>query len=116
MFAEQGARVVAVPAALEAQITAANAASVPARVIVEVANGPTTPDADRILRAQGSLVVPDVLANAGGVTVSYFERVQDIASFFWSGREINQRLDRTAAYALAGGRLLATRAQRGLYP
>jgi len=126
-----------VPAALEAQITAANAASVRARVIVEGANGPTTPDADRILRAQGSLVVPDVLANAGGVTVSYFEWVQDIASFFWSGTEINQRLDRimtdafnavwdlaeryrislrTAAYALACGRLLAARAQRGLYP
>jgi glutamate dehydrogenase (NAD(P)+) len=126
-----------VPAALEAQITAANAASIRARVIVEGANGPTTPDADRILRAQGSLVVPDVLANAGGVTVSYFEWVQDIASFFWSGTEINQRLDRimtdafhavwdlaernrislrTAAYALACGRLLAARAQRGLYP
>jgi glutamate dehydrogenase (NAD(P)+) len=126
-----------VPAALEAQITSANAASVRARVIVEGANGPTTPDADRILRAQGSLVVPDVLANAGGVTVSYFEWVQDIASLFWSGTEINQRLDRvmtdafnavwdlaerhrislrTAAYALACGRLLAARAQRGLYP
>lgn len=126
-----------VPAALEAQITAATAASIRARVIVEGANGPTTPDADRILRAQGSLVVPDVLANAGGVTVSYFEWVQDIASFFWSGTEINQRLDRimtdafhavwdlaernrislrTAAYALACGRLLAARAQRGLYP
>lgn len=126
-----------VPAALEAQITAVNAASIRARVIVEAANGPTTPDADRILRAQGSLVVPDVLANAGGVTVSYFEWVQDIASYFWSGTEINQRLDRimtdafnsvwdlagrcrislrTAAYALACGRLLAARAQRGLYP
>lgn len=126
-----------IPAALEGQITRENARSIRAKVIVEGANGPTTPEADVILNEAGVLVVPDVVANAGGVTVSYFEWVQDISSFFWSESEINSRLDRimseafqavwevaeqklismrTAAYVVACRRVLAARAQRGLYP
>jgi glutamate dehydrogenase (NAD(P)+) len=83
-----------VPAALEGQITDANADRIKARVIVEGANGPTTPDADAILEAKGITVLPDVLANAGGVVVSYFEWVQDLQLFFWSEEDINQRLER----------------------
>lgn len=83
-----------VPAALEGQITDVNADRIKARVIVEGANGPTTPDADAILEAKGITVLPDVLANAGGVIVSYFEWVQDLQLFFWSEEDINQRLDR----------------------
>jgi len=126
-----------VPAALEGQITASNAASIRARIIVEGANGPVTPQADDILAGMDVLVVPDVLANAGGVTVSYFEWVQDFSSFFWSEEEINSRLDRvmieafnavweiaerhgislrTAAYILGCERILRARQQRGLYP
>lgn len=126
-----------IPAALEGQITAARAEKIAARFVVEGANGPTVPDADRILRERNVTVVPDVLANAGGVTVSYFEWVQDISSFFWSEAEINMRLERimteafetvwqaaqqkrialrTAAYVVACHRVLAARAQRGLYP
>jgi glutamate dehydrogenase (NAD(P)+) len=126
-----------IPAALEGQITAARAAKINARFVVEGANGPTVPEADRILQDRGVTVVPDVLANAGGVTVSYFEWVQDISSFFWTEDEINMRLERilteafaavwqvaqqkkitlrTAAYVVACHRLLAARAQRGLYP
>ena len=82
------------PSALEGQITETNAASVRARIIVEGANGPLTPQADDILTDMNVLVVPDVLANAGGVTVSYFEWVQDFSSFFWAEDEINSRLDR----------------------
>jgi glutamate dehydrogenase (NAD(P)+) len=85
---------VLIPAALEQQITAANADRVRARLIVEGANGPTTPDADAILAQRGILVVPDILANAGGVTVSYFEWVQDRQAFFWTEEEINERLER----------------------
>ncbi|MBI4591523.1 MAG: Glu/Leu/Phe/Val dehydrogenase [Candidatus Rokubacteria bacterium] len=85
---------VLIPAALEQEITAANAERVRARLVVEGANGPTTPEADAILRARGTLVVPDILANAGGVVVSYFEWVQDLQSFFWSEEEINERLER----------------------
>ena len=88
-----------VPAALEAQITAHNAARIRASIIIEGANGPTTPQADDILADRGILVVPDVLANAGGVTVSYFEWVQDFSNFFWSEDEINNRLDRVMAEA-----------------
>jgi len=84
---------VLVPAAMENQITVNNAASVQARIITEGANGPTTPDADEILNANGVFVVPDVLANAGGVTVSYFEWVQDLQNFFWSEEEINKRME-----------------------
>lgn len=83
-----------VPAAIEGQITGENAARIKAKVVVEGANGPTTPDADEILQERGVFVVPDILANAGGVIVSYFEWVQDLASFFWSEVEINERLER----------------------
>lgn len=126
-----------VPAALEEQITRDNASTIRAQIVVEGANGPVTPEADDILRDKGVLVVPDVLANAGGVTVSYFEWVQDFSSFFWSEDEINTRLDRlmteayraigeiaaqhktslrTAAYIVACERILQTRRLRGLYP
>ncbi|MDE2040441.1 MAG: Glu/Leu/Phe/Val dehydrogenase [Elusimicrobia bacterium] len=81
-----------VPAAMENTITAENAPRVKAKYIVEGANGPTTNEADRVLNQRGVVVVPDILANAGGVTVSYFEWVQDIQSFFWSEKEINARL------------------------
>lgn len=126
-----------VPAALEAQINRYNAGSIAAKVIVEGANGPTTPEAEVILADRGVVIVPDVLANAGGVTVSYFEWVQDFSSFFWSEDEINQRLDRimseafsaiwqlaedrklllrTAAFVIGCSRVLEARAIRGLYP
>jgi glutamate dehydrogenase (NAD(P)+) len=126
-----------VPAALEQQITTANAPRIRTRILLEGANGPTTPDADDILGANGVLVVPDVLANAGGVTVSYFEWVQDFSSYFWSEDEINRRLDRimveafdaiwdssqrakvsmrTATFIVACKRILEARQLRGLYP
>jgi glutamate dehydrogenase (NAD(P)+) len=126
-----------IPAALESQITEGNADTVRAKIVVEGANGPTTPEADSILADKGILVVPDVLANAGGVTVSYFEWVQDFSSFFWSEEEINQRLERimreayqaaskiakdnkvslrTAAFITACTRILQARQVRGLYP
>lgn len=126
-----------VPAALEGQITAARAEQLACQLILEGANGPTLPDADDVLQQRGIVVVPDVIANAGGVTVSYFEWVQDFSSFFWSEEEINQRLDgimqgaidtvwqkaaaldttlRTAAYAVACERILSARKDRGLYP
>lgn len=84
---------VLIPAALQNQITEANSPLVQAKVIVEGANGPTTPAADRILQSKGITVVPDVLANAGGVTVSYFEWVQGLQSFFWTEGEVNSRLE-----------------------
>jgi glutamate dehydrogenase (NAD(P)+) len=128
---------VLVPAALENQITSHNAADIHAKLIVEGANGPTTPEADEILRRRGVVVVPDILANAGGVTVSYFEWVQDLQSFFWSEHEINARLEtimsrsfkevlairnekkvdlRMAAYLLAVNRVAIATADRGIYP
>ena len=82
------------PAAIEGQLTADNAPRIKARIVVEGANGPTTPAADLILRDRKVFVVPDILANAGGVIVSYFEWVQDLQSFFWSEEEINERLER----------------------
>ena len=126
-----------IPAALEGQLTKENAGKVKAKMVIEGANGPTTPEADDILQDKGVLVVPDVIANAGGVTVSYFEWVQDFSSFFWSEEEINQRLVRimkeafagvwntaqqhkvslrTATFIVACTRILTARDQRGLYP
>jgi glutamate dehydrogenase (NAD(P)+) len=126
-----------IPAALEQQITEANAGRIQAKMIIEGANGPTTPQADDILHDRGILVLPDVIANAGGVTVSYFEWVQDFSSFFWSEDEINERLVRimkgafaavwqvaqdnkvslrTATFIVACKRILHARDLRGLYP
>jgi glutamate dehydrogenase (NAD(P)+) len=85
---------VLVPAALEGQLTGYNAPQIQARIIVEGANGPTTPDADDVLNDRGIVVVPDILANAGGVVVSYFEWVQDMQSFFWDEDEIFRQLER----------------------
>ncbi len=128
---------VLLPAALERQITKDNAAQVRARLVVEGANGPTTPEAEDILHAQGCTVLPDVLANAGGVTVSYFEWVQNASSFFWTEQDIHAKLDRvlteafdgiwriaqdkhvnlrTATFVTACSRVLEARALRGLYP
>jgi glutamate dehydrogenase (NAD(P)+) len=126
-----------IPAALEGQITASNAGQIQARMVIEGANGPTTPQADDILHDRNVLVLPDVIANAGGVTVSYFEWVQDFSSFFWSEDEINARLVRimqdafaavwqvaqdnkvslrTATFIVACKRILHSREMRGLYP
>ncbi len=126
-----------IPAALESQITAVNAGQIAARMVIEGANGPTTPEADDILHERNVLVLPDVIANAGGVTVSYFEWVQDFSSFFWSEDEINARLVRimkeafaaiwqvaeenkvslrTATFIVACKRILQARELRGLYP
>jgi glutamate dehydrogenase (NAD(P)+) len=126
-----------IPAALEQQITAANAGRIQAKMVIEGANGPTTPEADDILQERNILVLPDVIANAGGVTVSYFEWVQDFSSFFWSEDEINARLVRimkeafagvwqvaqenkvslrTATFIVACKRILHARELRGLYP
>ncbi len=85
---------VLMPCAMENQITGANAARVRAKIIAEGANGPLTPEADEILRRNGVFIIPDILCNAGGVTVSYFEWVQDLQSFFWGEEEINERLRR----------------------
>ena len=84
-----------VPAALEGVITRKNASKIKARIVAEAANGPTTPDADDILRRKGIVVIPDILANAGGVTVSYFEWVQDLYSFFWDSDMVRTQLQRT---------------------
>ncbi len=82
-----------IPAALENQITADNVNDIKAKLIVEGANGPTTPEAHKILHERGVFVVPDILANAGGVTVSYFEWVQDRHGYFWTEKEVNERLE-----------------------
>jgi glutamate dehydrogenase (NAD(P)+) len=126
-----------VPAALEQQITAANAGRIKAKVIVEGANGPTSPAADDILKDRNILVVPDVLANAGGVCCSYFEWVQDFNSYFWTEEQINQELTRkmkeafaavmttadqqnvtlrTATFIIACTRVLTAHEQRGIFP
>jgi glutamate dehydrogenase (NAD(P)+) len=88
-----------IPAALEGQIHDGNAAAVRARLLVEGANGPVTPKADLILSEKGVLVVPDIVSNAGGVIVSYFEWVQDLQSFFWEASEVEQRLHRLMVHA-----------------
>ena len=92
--------VVLVPAALENQITGANAGNVKARIVVELANGPTTPEADDILSGNGVYVIPDFLCNAGGVTVSYFEQVQNSYNYYWDLETVYERLDKkmTAAF------------------
>ncbi|MGB7341075.1 MAG: Glu/Leu/Phe/Val dehydrogenase, partial [Phototrophicaceae bacterium] len=92
---------VLIPAALEGQLTENNADRVQAKFIIEAANGPTTPEADDILNERGILIVPDILANAGGVVVSYFEWVQDLQAFFWDKEEILSRLDRILKDAYA---------------
>jgi glutamate dehydrogenase (NAD(P)+) len=128
---------VLVPAAIGNQLTSRNAGAVKAKLIVEGANGPTTPEADEIFQDRGIFLVPDILANAGGVTVSYFEWVQDLQSFFWSEHEVNQKLQaimerafsevlatalkrkigmRMAAYCQAVSRVAAATRDRGLYP
>ena len=83
-----------VPAALENAIHAENAAAVRARIVAEAANGPLTPAADRILESKGVFVIPDILCNAGGVTVSYFEWVQDEQHLFWEAQDVYNRLER----------------------
>jgi glutamate dehydrogenase (NAD(P)+) len=105
---------VLIPAAIEQQLTATNAEQVRARLVVEAANGPTTPEADAILAARDILVVPDILANAGGVVVSYFEWVQDLQAFFWTEEEINQRLEQLMVRAFA--EVSATAQGRGTDP
>ena len=126
-----------IPAALEGQITVERAQKLKAKIVLEGANGPTYPEADDVFVSRNITVVPDVICNAGGVTVSYFEWVQDMASYFWSEDEINERLDklmiqamsdvwntaaqkqcslRTAAYILACERILKARKERGIFP
>jgi len=93
-----------IPAAIQQQITAENAGRIKAKLVVEGANGPTTPEADRILEDKGVLVVPDILANAGGVIVSYFEWVQDLQHFFWDEARVNVELERIMCRAYEGVR------------
>jgi glutamate dehydrogenase/leucine dehydrogenase len=128
---------VLVPAALENQITMENASRIRTKIVAEAANGPTTPGADEILHKNGVFTIPDILANAGGVTVSYFEWVQGLYSFFWDETEVNKHLERkmiqafkevltvaqrynvhmrTAAYILAVGRVSEATRVRGIYP
>lgn len=125
-----------VPAALENQITVENADQIKAKLIVEGANGPTTPDAHALLHKRGVFVVPDILANAGGVTTSYFEWVQDRHGYFWNEAEVNEKLEakmvqafaavletaerykidmRTAAYIVAINRVATVTKMRGMY-
>ncbi len=127
---------VLVPAAIENQLTAANADKVKAKIILELANGPTTPDADEIFYKKGIILLPDFLANSGGVTVSYFEWAQDISGYFWSEEEVYKRLDekltkatkevldtsknlkidtRTAAYTISIKRVADAMKLRGWY-
>jgi glutamate dehydrogenase (NAD(P)+) len=125
-----------IPAALENQITIENAPLIKARIVVEGANGPTTPDAHRYLHEHGVFVVPDILANSSGVTTSYFEWVQDRYGYFWTEKEVNERLEakmceafnavlqnmlkykvdmRTAAYIVAISRVATVTRMRGMY-
>jgi glutamate dehydrogenase (NAD(P)+) len=125
------------PSALENQITSENASRVKAKIIAEAANGPTTPMADEVLFKRGATVIPDILANAGGVTVSYFEWVQDFSSYFWDVDEVDKRLERSmikayravaetakrgkmslrdGAYVVAVGRVAEATRMRGIFP
>lgn len=125
-----------VPAAMEDQITDANAGNIKAKLIVEGANGPTSANADKILNDKGIIVVPDILANAGGVTVSYFEWVQNRMGYFWTEERVNRRADRvmksafdvvfdtgkkhvvslrTAAYIVAIDKVATTQKFRGVF-
>ncbi|HET9030694.1 MAG TPA: glutamate dehydrogenase, partial [Candidatus Aquilonibacter sp.] len=127
---------VLVPAALEKVLNSDNAPKVKAKLIVEGANGPTTPEASHIFKKNGIVVIPDIMANAGGVTVSYFEWAQDRMGYFWKESEVNERLEdallanlgelrtiknarnasfRTAAYALAIDRVVKASKLRGVY-
>ena len=127
---------VLIPAALENQITMENAPGIRAKVVVEGANGPTTPEAHRHLHERGVFVVPDILANSAGVTASYFEWVQDRYGYFWTEEEVNERLEakmceafgavlrtaldfnvdmRTAAYIVAIKRVATVTRMRGMY-
>jgi glutamate dehydrogenase (NAD(P)+) len=126
-----------IPAALENVITLHNADQIKAKIVAEAGNGPTTPHADEILSRKGVFVIPDILANAGGVTVSYFEWAQDLQGFFWQVQEVNSKLEfvmrrafndvhetmrkfhvypRAAAYILAVGRVADATLVRGLFP
>jgi glutamate dehydrogenase (NAD(P)+) len=126
-----------IPAAMENTVTEDVAPHIKARIVVEAANGPTTPEADEILRENGVTVLPDILANAGGVTVSYFEWVQGLQNFFWSLNEVNDELQkvmerafdavnakadqadcdyRTAAYTIAVSRVAEACKLKGLFP
>jgi glutamate dehydrogenase (NAD(P)+) len=126
-----------IPAALENSITLNNVDQIKAKIVAEAANGPTTPHADEVLARKGIMVLPDILANAGGVTVSYFEWVQDLQGFFWSEDEVKAKLEtvmrrafhevyeamrkhrthmRTGAYVLAVGRVAEATLVRGLFP
>ncbi len=128
---------VLVPAALERQITEKNASQLKCRILAEAANGPTTPDADEALRDSDIFIIPDVLCNAGGVTVSYFEWVQDMQQFFWDEAQVNQKLEelmlkafhqvrtlakerkipmRIAALSLGVEKVAKEKKRRGLYP
>jgi glutamate dehydrogenase (NAD(P)+) len=128
---------VLMPCALENQITVANAPGIRAKIIAEGANGPLTPEADEILQGKDVFIIPDILCNAGGVTVSYFEWVQDLQSFFWEEKEVNQRLERImvnafnqvaataeerivrmrqAAYIVSLQRVVDAMKMRGIYP
>ena len=125
-----------IPAALENQITAKNAPDIEARILIEGANGPTTPDAHRLLHERGVFIVPDILANSSGVVTSYFEWVQDRYGYFWTEQEVNERLERkmceafddvlrnalkfkvdmrTAAYIVAINRVATVTRMRGMY-
>jgi glutamate dehydrogenase (NAD(P)+) len=127
---------VLIPAALENQITMQNASQIKAKIITEGANGPTTPDAHKFLHDKGIFVIPDILANSGGVTTSYFEWVQDRYGYFWEEKDVNERLEkkmceafdavlktslrykvdmRVAAYIVAIQRVGTVTRMRGMY-
>ena len=126
-----------IPAAMEGQITRYNANDIKAKTIVEGANGPTTPEADKILYDRDIFLIPDILANSGGVVISYFEWVQDLQFYFWKESEVHKRLKeimtnifnsilslskekqldmRTAAWMLGIKRIAEAQKTRGLYP